>query len=224
MTCYCEPCGEHVPRQQYVGHQRSAQHRNSVPVIQQQDGVAVIESAFKSRIISYRLTTTAVHLSVFDFMSDIKQHFYDVLTSQLTQHTSVKVNVELFGLFALESKGVEEIKSFNTKNEVFTSGTLFNDYYEGLCETLHRKLSEFQERDSGKILMLLFVCYFHIFVCYRVDSEGATVFGSERQQIQPPSSIVLHPSSETSSGEEGCDQHTEHRVPMLWLGAVRCLL
>lgn len=92
-----------------------------------------------------------MHLSVFDFMSDLQQRLLTLLAAQITKHTTIKVNVELFGLFELESKGIEDVKSFNTKNEILTAGSSLSEYYDHICQTLHRKISEFQERDSGKL-------------------------------------------------------------------------
>lgn len=114
------------------------------------ENVCVIESAFKSRIVSYRLTANAKGIiDIYEFISRIQNSLIQLITQQLATHTSLKINCELFALCFLETKDVEEVKSFLTKNIIITAGSDLLQYCTDLSEILYEKLSEFQERDSG---------------------------------------------------------------------------
>lgn len=114
--------------------------------------MSTYQTAFQSRIVSYKITSVNYHLNVTEFMNEIKDKIIPLLERQIVKFKSVKVNFELFGYFILEAKELEDIKSFNTANEVATFGTDLNRLYDKFTAILDEKTSEFQERDSGNDL------------------------------------------------------------------------
>lgn len=114
-----------------------------------ENGVTTLQSAFKCRIMSYRATSENHHINVVEFMSEIKPKILPLILSQIGKFSSVKVNLELFGFFILESKGLEDIKSFNTVNQIATVARDLDDLYDDFTGILDEKVSEFQERESG---------------------------------------------------------------------------
>src|SRR5437588_9873720 len=112
-----------------------------------------MQSAFQCRIVTYRVETTseAVHVHVDTFMHDVKNKVLNLLTEEIEKHVAVKVNFELYGLYYLATQDLSNVKSHNTKNEIFTHSTLLDDMYQHLIATLERKAAEFQERESGTI-------------------------------------------------------------------------
>lgn len=157
-TRHCPTCDVDVPRRAFGGHLRSRQHlQNAVEGIPI-DGILTVHSAFKSRVATYRIMANNHHQHVGEFMSEIKEKLVRLVTRELPKFTSVKVNVELFGLFMLESKEMEEIKSFNTRNEIVTSGTDMDALCHNFESKLSQKMSEFQERDSGMLFAVVCMC------------------------------------------------------------------
>lgn len=114
------------------------------------DGVVVLQSAFRCRIVSYRVTPSDTHLNVKDFMESAKPKILPLVRSQLGKLKSLKVNFELFGYFILEAKERGDVKSFNTKNEIVVRGTDLEVVFQATTGVLDAKVAEFQERDSGK--------------------------------------------------------------------------
>lgn len=148
-TCYCKVCDENVPRACFVGHLRSNRHTKRCDIVDLGGGVVVLQSAFKSRVASYRVSPENYHISVIEFMTELKDKIINLIQGQMTKLTSVKVNFELFGYFILEAQELQEIKTFMTANEVVARGVDLSNLYDNLTGVLDEKVSEFQERDSG---------------------------------------------------------------------------
>ena len=115
----------------------------------------VLQSAFACRIVTYKVTASNVHINVADFMNEIKDKIMPLWERQLAKFHSMKLNLELFGLFVLESRGLEDVKSFNTTNEVVTFGTDLNHLYEHFTTILAGKIQEFCELGSGTFFISL---------------------------------------------------------------------
>jgi hypothetical protein len=111
--------------------------------------VAVLHSAFKSRVASYRVSTQNYHISVVEYMTELKTKIINLIEEQVAKLKSVKFNLELFGLFFLEAQDLHDVKNFITANEVATRGTDLSELYDNLTGVLDEKVSEFQERESG---------------------------------------------------------------------------
>lgn len=138
-----------------MGHQRSKQHVTATGQEPLEEGITLVQTAFKSRIASYRVTPSENCTDVVSFMNRLKDKVLKLVREQCKRNLSIKLNCELFGLFYLESKDLTDVKSFNTKNQIITSGTDLNEVYDGLTGDFDEKVSEFQERDSGWILIQL---------------------------------------------------------------------
>ena len=86
------------------------------------------------------LIPSKVFVNIDDFFEDVKNNFIRLISHQLSLHKSVKVNVELFGRFLLQSKETLEIKSFNTKNEVITVISNLLDMYSLFLNKIKEKI------------------------------------------------------------------------------------
>lgn len=64
-------------------------------------------------------------------------------------HRTVKVNLELAGLYYLERTQEEEVKTFQTKNQIITRSTNMDEYSQDLQQVFEKKTQEFAERESG---------------------------------------------------------------------------
>lgn len=148
-------CDENVPRMCFVGHLRSVRHTSRCRGVVLGEGVVALHSAFASRIASYRVSTANYHISVVEFMVELKPKIIELLEQNVLKHTSVKFNFELFGYFVLEAQDLHDVKSFITANDVATRGTNLSELYDNLIGILDAKVSEFQERESGKLSFFL---------------------------------------------------------------------
>lgn len=150
---YCVACKISVPQYAYAGHVRSQIHRNAAchPL---REGVEMVQSAFKNRIATYRISATSNHVDLGSFMIELRGLVLDQLRSTLERFQPLKVHIELAGLYFLESRELTDVKTFLTKNEVITEGTDLDGYYQELTAILDQKTQEFAERESGNSLIL----------------------------------------------------------------------
>ncbi|XP_071055954.1 uncharacterized protein [Onthophagus taurus] len=148
----CEICNEYVNKQCYSAHLRSNDHkRNAFTIID--DGVEEITSAFGNKITSYRITEPGKHIDISEYSYKIREKVLSLLQRVIDIHCNIKVNMECFGIYFLNSKNDVEVKSFNTKNKIITSAINVYDVYEEFVDEIKTKMSEFQERDSGWTLV-----------------------------------------------------------------------
>lgn len=146
----CNACGENVPSTLFAGHLRSRIHKSNLQVDNVDGNVITLQSAFKTRIATYRVSSPNHHILVKDFMNEIKQKVVELISKNLTKFTSIKVNVELYGSYILEAKAIRDVKSFNTKNVIVTFGSVIDEIFDDFTNIIDGKVSEFQERQSGK--------------------------------------------------------------------------
>lgn len=148
---FCAICNTSVCSRSWIGHLRSRVHKqnNSSQLIS--DGVEIVGSAFRSRIISYRITACESdnQVSLDAFLNSICIKIKHLLDEALNKHTCLKVNFELFGIFVLFKNGLQEMKSFHTKNYIIYTYYDFNSIFSTVVNSLKKKIEEFQERDSG---------------------------------------------------------------------------
>lgn len=128
---------------------RSNHHKVRAGTATDEEEVVVLQCAFKSRIMTYRVSSKNSHVNVKDFMGESKDKVVALIENQIRTHKAVKLNFELFGYFILEAKEIGDIKSFNSRNEIATVSTNLDDLYEAFVEILDAKVFEFLERDSG---------------------------------------------------------------------------
>ena len=153
-TRKCDFCNIEVNQKSYSAHLRSNAHKSKALVITD-DGVEKIAGAFGNKIVSYRVSVPRHHIDLNDFNNDVREKILTLIESVRYAHNSVKVNLECFALYYLANHDDAEIKSFNTRNVIITSGVDLCEIYRNFSDEISAKMSEFQERDSGKIKFLV---------------------------------------------------------------------
>lgn len=104
------------------------------------------------------MTAEAVHVSVNDFMNEVRSIVLDLIENELKIHKLMKVNMELFGVYYLPSQDLREIKSFNTNNTIISHSTSLDGVFTNTMYILEGKASQFLERESGwSVERLLFL-------------------------------------------------------------------
>lgn len=146
----CVVCNVSVPSNLMVAHQRTSLHRNNscLPLC---DGVELVNSAFKSRIATYRISSNSEHVDFTLFFNDIMSKVLDVLEQALRLHYTIKVNMIVVGQYYHPTQEVYTEKSFNTCNNIVAVGSDLNDVYQSFVETMKTQSTEFQEKDSGML-------------------------------------------------------------------------
>lgn len=146
VTCDC--CNKRVPPSQLNFHRRTLEHRtNSCTPFS--NGVEIIQSAFKGRIASYRVSTENQHTDHITFFSEAKYKIIKLLENVLKAHLAIKVNMELFAQYFLPTQECSDIKSFNTSNKIVDRSTDLSFVVDIFADMMISQTSEFQERDSG---------------------------------------------------------------------------
>ena len=96
---YCETCECYIPHSNIIGHRRINKHKANILIPTNQNNVSICRSAFKKRIISYKISSSEHHIYVYDFIKEINDYLFEILTNEVRKHNCVKVNVELFGSY-----------------------------------------------------------------------------------------------------------------------------
>lgn len=148
-TIFCNSCNVSVPREAYVGHVKSLLHK-ATSCRNVEEGIEVVESAFRCRIVSYRVTPQRHHIIYREFFEEVAGKITKLLVQERIKHKNIKVNMELFGRFLNQTKELVEVKSFNTQNKILTEGSDIERIYDDFAQTMETKAQEFEERDSGK--------------------------------------------------------------------------
>lgn len=99
------------------------------------------------------------YIAIEDFMSDNYCSISTLLVKKLQEHISLKVNMELFAYYVIESKKLRELKSFQTAFEVVTRSTNLEDLITDFMENIKQKMLDFTERDSGNFFFLAFYLF-----------------------------------------------------------------
>lgn len=155
----CSVCKVFVNNKQWTSHLRSNVHKsNSTTLLD--DNVAIINTSFKERIISYKIMAINEQINNFPelFLNNLSEQVKNLIDRALQKHIAIKINFELFSFFLLCKNDQQEIKSFATKNQIVYSNYDFNSIYTTSIVTLLKKVEEFQERDSG----WTFLCNSHL--------------------------------------------------------------
>ncbi|CAG9773663.1 unnamed protein product [Ceutorhynchus assimilis] len=153
----CAACNLSIPSNLMMAHQRTTQHRNNscIPLC---DGVQRVDSAFRSRIATYRISSDTEHIDFTVFFNDVMLKVLNVLEQMLGFHGALKVNMVVIGQYYHPTQDVNTEKSFNTCNKIVAVGSDLNELYQSFVEAMKTQSTEFQERDSGwalrKILYL----------------------------------------------------------------------
>lgn len=89
-------------------------------------------------------------------LDSMRSTFVQLIRNILEEHTSIKVNLEQFALYCLKNIETTDIKSFNTENIVITQGSNLEAVFEKFINIITTQASEFEEKDSGKIIFFKF--------------------------------------------------------------------
>lgn len=145
----CKPCGVRIPSGKHAAHLRTLAHRDASRTTIA-EGVELVDSAFKCRIATYRITPREHHVQVESFMEEVGANLRAQIILDVQRHGSIKANLELAGLYYLERTEEKEVKTFQTKNQIITRGTNMDEYSHDLRQIFEKKTQEFAERESGK--------------------------------------------------------------------------
>ncbi|CAH1998580.1 unnamed protein product [Acanthoscelides obtectus] len=84
-----------------------------------------------------------------NFFRNIQQNVLEVIEDKLRVYRALKVNMEVFGQYVLQSKDVVDIKSFDTTDTVIDMGVDLSNVYKQFTDEIISQSSEFEEKDSG---------------------------------------------------------------------------
>jgi hypothetical protein len=146
----CATCDIQIPAATLHSHRKSAQHKNKSLKKLEEDGVHQIATAFESNVTSYRITGERTCVDLNEFIEEIREKMINLIHENVEKHTTVKLNLELFGLYTLESQNLFDVKSFNTRNIIITLGSNWSNIIDDFKGVIENKMSEFLEKDSGK--------------------------------------------------------------------------
>lgn len=146
---YCEVCKIHIKKNKWTSHLKTNAHKLNC-FVREADGIEVVRSAFKQRIVSYKITPKSYTIDIPSFQEEIKKKVVNLIRKEQEKHICVKVNLELFGVYFSAPLDLTDVKSFNTKFEVVVAGTNIEELYDKLFATIGRKADELAERESGK--------------------------------------------------------------------------
>lgn len=138
---HCDVCNEDIPSTHYSNHLRSNKHKAKCCAAEI-DGVAIIKTAFKRRIATYRVINKKA-VGIPEFLKDIEEKVLNLLNNHSKPY---KFNTELFGVYVKPTNGeeVESVKSFNTKFVAVTDSTKLDETIQQLKEKMMVKADEFQ--------------------------------------------------------------------------------
>lgn len=155
-TIFCDVCKIDVRKRYYNAHLKTNGHKLLSSVLYQSNNIQVIKTAFKNRIKTFKIINLNKDELIFDeFFKIIKISIRTLIEEHVKLHTTVKVNIELFGLYELIKQDVidSDIKSFNTKSEIINVSTDLNETMNTWFEIIKNKSEEFNEQNSGWSLL-----------------------------------------------------------------------
>lgn len=146
---FCDKCKIYVKNNCWVAHLRTIKHKTQ-NYIALEEGIGILRSAFKDRIITYKVSPQNYTIDIKLFQEEIKNKVLTLIRREQLKHRSVKINFELYGIYYSKTLDLMDVKSFNTKFEVVVNATDIEELYENLFVVLSTKADEFAERESGK--------------------------------------------------------------------------
>lgn len=154
---HCDACKHDVSKKMWIYHIRTNAHKeNCLKSLENKKNIKCFDSCFRNRINTYRFENEDKEtLSPEVFCNNILNDVLDNIKENLQKHDSIKFNFELYCKYILMKDDKEcEIKmmSHQTKMNIILSSHTEEDITE-FClnkfEQIKKKMSEFQERDSG---------------------------------------------------------------------------
>uniref|UniRef100_A0A1A9VNL0 C2H2-type domain-containing protein n=1 Tax=Glossina austeni TaxID=7395 RepID=A0A1A9VNL0_GLOAU len=156
---YCDKCEIFVMKEMWPYHLRTNSHKDNYNKWMDMS-VTCVESTFHNRIETYKWENrNKENLILEDFLATIENNIIRTLRNTTQKHMNIKFNCTLCCKYSLMKEGCEEEKrdfSHQTKMKVLSSNQTDEDIYINFTEQrniLLKKMSEFQERDSGWTLI-----------------------------------------------------------------------
>ncbi|XP_074027822.1 uncharacterized protein [Leptinotarsa decemlineata] len=137
-TCNC--CNVTIPMTQVNSHRRTMSHKNNA-CVQLSEGVQIITNAFNCRIAMYRVESSIVSSDYMSFFNEIRQKVIELLESAFRIHKSIKVNMEVFGNYILQTQ--------DSQNKVVDQSSDLSAVFDGFRDVIVTQTTGLQERDSG---------------------------------------------------------------------------
>lgn len=153
---FCSVCSLTVDSKQWIGHLRSRKHKQHTDnVISLGQGIEKVNSAFRNRLATYRITARdeSEQLSLSVFFDNLRDKVKSLIDQSLAIHNCIKVNFEVYLLFLMIKNSTQEVKSFGTKNITICFNYDFTNLFSDIVSNLMKKVSEFEQRDSGWTLL-----------------------------------------------------------------------
>lgn len=144
---FCKDCQINVPK--LASHKKSYLHKSNCLLQDEFENVQIIATAFKNRIVSYKINPRKNFLIPEQFLTDILPTAYNLIKKSLKKHCSLKVNFELFATYNLPKNETSSLKSFNTKYNVVLQSTDVTQMYYEMSNVLALKCIEFEQAESG---------------------------------------------------------------------------
>lgn len=144
---FCKECNIYVSH--ISTHKRSNIHKSNSLIQSEFQDVQVIASAFKSRIVSYRINSVDALLAPEQFLNNVSTSVIQLIKKSLEKHKALKVNMELFVSYYLPKDDQKSLKSFNMQFSTIFHNTDLVIFYEKCVEGLVTKCSEFELSESG---------------------------------------------------------------------------
>ncbi|RVE46550.1 hypothetical protein evm_008785 [Chilo suppressalis] len=150
----CDVCDVMVSRRYFSNHLRSTIHRNKSLLSQHEcKNVIILDTAFGSRILSYRILSPQEDASILEtpdlFFDSVKVTISKLIDDCLKELTFIKVNFIVYADFVQETKALENSFDFQTSKYTISIGDNLDPYLVYLRETILTKISEFEKKDSG---------------------------------------------------------------------------
>lgn len=161
---FCETCKVSVSKNSINNHLRTLAHKsNNIRKYSKDENIEIVDSAFKSRIVSYRVSDlNKEHISLNDFMATVKNKINNLIKIQVDISNALKLNFELYVLYTKynmeENVNVSKVTLFNTKNYIVVRSSDLEEIYSQIVSDLNNQSEDFQTKDSGWTLeKMLFI-------------------------------------------------------------------
>lgn len=146
---YCKQCQKVIRKSLWSSHLRTNIHKNNSFKVNDDGDVEIIKSAFKERIISYKIAANSFYINFVEFCDHILPKIMKIMKLELHKHTCIKLNMELFGLYLNPNDESHSVKSFNTPFRVICNSSELNNEVDEMVGIMDRKADELAEKDSG---------------------------------------------------------------------------
>ena len=115
----------------------------------QEEGIQLVKTSFRNRLATYRLEGTEDPTNVKRFLTHLQAKVIRLVGRNVEKHVNLKIGMELFGRFLLQSNEEMEIKSFNSRFQMVSGDTDLEELFAQFRDILDKKATEFAEKESG---------------------------------------------------------------------------